>query len=202
QDTRAFSEIDFSWHPRVKIIREEHLGLTPARIRGIAESEGECIVFVDDDNVLDPEYLKHVEAICRCNPKLGAIGGKSLPEFEVEPEPWLKEFFGCLALRDLGEETKVYSHEQVSVEGELQAKQYPSVAPIGAGMAVRREAIQAYVKRVCLNPAGLKLDRTGKNLSSGGDNDMVLTILEAGWEVGYFPQLALTHLIPANRLTR
>jgi len=29
-----------------------------------------------------------------------------------------------------------------------------------------------------------------------------LTLLEAGWGVGYFPQLQLTHLISANRLTK
>jgi hypothetical protein len=46
------------------------------------------------------------------------------------------------------------------------------------------------------------LDRTGKSLSSGGDNDIILTILSAGWEVGYFPQLQLKHLMPASRLTK
>jgi hypothetical protein len=28
----------------------------------------------------------------------------------------------------------------------------------------------------------------------------VLTLMQAGWEVGYFPSLALVHLIPSSRL--
>ena len=30
---------------------------------------------------------------------------------------------------------------------------------------------------------------------------MVFTALQAGWDVGYFPELRITHLIPASRLT-
>src|SRR6185295_2735522 len=43
-----------SWHSNGRLIREERLGLTPARLRGIQESTGDLLVFVDDDNVLDP----------------------------------------------------------------------------------------------------------------------------------------------------
>ena len=43
---------ELSWHPRARQIREDELGLTPARLRGIRESGGDCLVFVDDDNVL------------------------------------------------------------------------------------------------------------------------------------------------------
>ena len=46
------TEIDLSWHPNSRHIREEQLGLTPARLRGIKESVGEILIFVDDDNVL------------------------------------------------------------------------------------------------------------------------------------------------------
>src|SRR5437868_6855256 len=91
QDSSVFSELDFSWQPCTRIIREDQLGLTPTRIRGVKESAGEYIIFVDDDNVLDPEYLRHFECILASNPKLGAIGGKSVPEFEAAPPPWVKE---------------------------------------------------------------------------------------------------------------
>src|SRR4051812_93219 len=51
------SLVDLSWHPNGRIIREDELGLTPARLRGIAETHGEILVFVDDDNVLQSDYL-------------------------------------------------------------------------------------------------------------------------------------------------
>ena len=42
-----------SWHPRARHIREDELGLMSARLRGIRESCGDLLVFVDDDNVLE-----------------------------------------------------------------------------------------------------------------------------------------------------
>lgn len=193
-----FSSFDLSWHPCVRIIREERLGLTRARIAGIQASQGDYLVFVDDDNVLCPNYLKNTIEIFQQYPDLGAVGGKSLPEFEIEPEPWVKQFLVCLALRDLGEEVQIYSSARVSGS----AKQHPAIAPIGAGMALRRLAAQYYVDCITADNERLALDRTGRSLQSGGDCDINLTLLEAGWGVGYFPQLQLTHLMPASRLTR
>ena len=55
---RLSGRVDLSWHPAGRHIVEEELGLTPARLRGIAESRGELLVWVDDDNVLNRIYLE------------------------------------------------------------------------------------------------------------------------------------------------
>jgi hypothetical protein len=81
-------------------------------------------------------------------------------------------------------------------------RDYPAFAPIGAGMAIRRAAAREWSRQTTEDPRRQLLDRRGQSLASGGDCDMNLTCLRAGWEVGYFPQLSLTHLIPARRLTR
>lgn len=101
-------------------------------------------------------------------------------------------------MRDLGEEVRVSSQVRVS----QLTKQYPEFAPIGAGIVLRRQVAELYTNSVTENNIRLALGRTGKQLISGEDNDIVLTLLAAGWEVGYFPQLKLTHLIPPSRLTR
>src|SRR5437870_757728 len=49
---------DLSWHPFVRLLPEATLGLTPARLRGIRDATGELLVFVDDDNVLDADFLE------------------------------------------------------------------------------------------------------------------------------------------------
>ncbi len=41
--------------PHARVVAEIHLGLTHARLRGIAGAKGELLVFVDDDNVLAPD---------------------------------------------------------------------------------------------------------------------------------------------------
>ena len=43
---------DLSWHPNARHVRENELGLTTARLRGIREAHSDLLVFVDDDNVL------------------------------------------------------------------------------------------------------------------------------------------------------
>src|SRR5690348_10184642 len=76
---------DLSWHPSARHIRETELGIAIARQRGIKESTAELIVFVDDDNVLAPDYLSAVINICEQWPQLGVWGGSIAPKFEVEP---------------------------------------------------------------------------------------------------------------------
>lgn len=171
---------------RHQVVVESHPGLTFARLRGLSESRAPLCVFVDDDNVLAPDYLENACTLMESNPSLGALGGRSIPEFERQPEPWMGEFHGLLALRDLGDKPLLasWNHE------------YPECAPIGAGMVLRREAARAWLES---SPSHLT-DRRGKELSSGGDNDIVLCLLKAGWKVAYEPSLVLTHLIPANRL--
>ncbi len=86
-DEPLASRIDLSWHPEGRHIREEELGLTPARLRGIAEAKGDLLVFVDDDNVLRCDYLEVASRISATHPYLGAFGGSIEAEFEVEPDP-------------------------------------------------------------------------------------------------------------------
>jgi len=175
---------DLDWKPGARIIREATPGLTQARLAGFANSTGEIIVMVDDDNVLAANYLENVRLLFAENEKVGAAGGKSIPRFESAPPPWLSAFFDNLALRDLGENATVSSWKNA----------YPENAPIGAGMALRRVALNTYINKI-----HLIRDRTPGSLGSGGDNDMVIEIAKSGWEIGYFPVLLLEHLIPKNR---
>ena len=94
--------------PSVRVVREDKLGLTHARVRGFQEAQGEIVVLVDDDNVLKPDYLERAVEILGKNPELGAIGGKALPEFEIEPPEWLRGRSSGLGLRDLGDSKIVY----------------------------------------------------------------------------------------------
>lgn len=177
---------------KVRLVREPRLGLTFARCAGVNYAKGEVIVFVDDDNVLAPDYLENVLRAFSRLPRVGAIGGKSLPQFEQKPEEWHREFLPLLALRDLGEKEQFCLPPTDSAP----LRVYPGCAPIGAGMAVRREALNTWMQEARNSLA----DRSGTELTSGGDNEIVLYVLKSGWAVGYVPELVLTHLIPSSRL--
>lgn len=177
----------------IAIIDEPTLGLSAARRRGFAAATADVAVLVDDDNVLAPNYLAEVLAIFARAPRVGVAGGKSVPEFERAPEDWQREFLPLLALRDLGPAELVSTglrHPGIA------RNVYPDFAPIGAGMALRRDAWKAWLSSADATAS----DRRGNELSSSGDNDIVLCAMRANWEVGYFPSLCLTHLIPAGRL--
>lgn len=177
-------------HARVVI--ESVPGLTSARLAGFRCARGGLVVLVDDDNLLSPGYLTAVHDRFAASPSLAAAGGPVLPEWETPPPVWSIEFHGLLALRDLGPSPRV-------AQG-APAAPWPKFAPVGAGLALRRTAALAYADAVANDPRRRSLDRTGTSLASGGDNDLVFTALHAGGDVAYFPEMRLTHLIPAGRL--
>jgi hypothetical protein len=179
---------DLSWHPNGRHIRESELGLTPARLRGIAEANGDLLVFVDDDNVLEADYLEQALAIDLEWPLLGAWGGRIDGEFEVEPKPWMQPLLYFLCIR--GFPTPIWSNNPDDERAH----------PCGAGMCVRIAVARAYSSRIASQPWRRRLGRIAQSLSSGEDVDLVLTSSDVGLGFGNFPQLSLTHLIPASRL--
>lgn len=186
--------LDLSWHPAARLIDEPRPGLTLARMSGVRAASGEIIVFADDDNVLDADYLAQSLSVMAEHPETGVAGGKSLPVFETAPPLWFSELNITLGCRDLGDHP-IRSRQQ----GKL-LKSYPPYAPIGAGMVIRKSAFLAYAAEAENDPVRRALGRKGKSLSSGEDNDIVLTLMRQGWEIAYEPRLSLKHLIPPHRL--
>src|SRR5580658_4155290 len=50
--------VDLSWHPQARVIVETSRGIAAARGRAMREFASELLLFVDDDNVLAPDYLE------------------------------------------------------------------------------------------------------------------------------------------------
>lgn len=183
---------DLSWHPGARHIREDELGLTPARLRGIRESEGELLVFVDDDNLLEHDYLAIATTLMTERPWLGAIGGSIRGEFEVPPSEEVRCMLPGLALVEVNSQAWARC-------GGSEARGF---APCGAGMVVRQCVAEHYFRKLAGDPLRRGFDRKGSSLASGGDTDMALCACELGLAVGRFPQLRMTHLIPPGRLEK
>lgn len=180
---------DLSWHPNARHVREDELGLTPARLRGIKEAAGEVLVFVDDDNVLDSDYLEQSLKIVAKYPFLGAWGGSVVPEFEMNPEDSMRRW-GSFWGRNFASAT--WGNDRAN---------WGDTMPYGAGLCIRSNIACLYAKAVTCDPLRLKLGRRGSSLSSSEDLDLVLacSAMHLGW--GNFPALKLTHLIASHRLT-
>jgi glycosyltransferase involved in cell wall biosynthesis len=172
-----------------RFVVETELGLTPARLAGFAAAKGALIVLIDDDTVVEHDYLEIGLKLMTDHPEVGAAGGRVRGEFAAPPGRWVLGHLDLLAIRDFGDRP-------------IRALVYNEVGPwepCGAGMVVRRQVAQAYAERT-RDPSRRRLDRTGKGLSSCGDTDLARTAPELGLYLAYEPRLALTHLIPASRL--
>lgn len=184
------NRVDLSWHPHARHVPEPQLGLTNARLRGIDEATADLLIFVDDDNILDPDYLECCLAIASKWPMLGAWGGQSRPGFEKSPPDWTRSYWPCIGIVEFKRDRWSNStHDRYAV-------------PIGAGMCVRQAVARRYAELVRDDPLRRALDRRGANLTSGGDIDMALTACDLGLGTGRFVALGLTHLIPERRLDK
>jgi len=179
---------DLSWHPQGRHVREETLGLTPARLRGIAEARAPLLVFVDDDNLLAPDYLERAIEISEAFPFLGVWGGRVEPQYDQPPPEWARPYVGMLALRDVPRD--VWSNLANNYE----------TCPVGAGMVVRSAVARHYATQSRQAPGRVALGRTGSKLTSGEDADIAYTACDMGLGMGLFQRLHLRHLIPPGRL--
>jgi glycosyltransferase involved in cell wall biosynthesis len=180
---------DISWHPHGRHVLEPELGLASARRRGIHESLGRLLIFVDDDNVLAPDYLSEALRIERDCHFLGAWGSGSIaPEFEVEPGDHLQSLLPWLALRHI--EQPVWSNT-ISCD---------EATPIGAGLCVRRHIGDAYLE-FCRTTSIQISGRKGASLDGHEDFEICYLACKAGLGMGIFPELNMLHLIAKERVT-
>ncbi len=183
------SRVDLSWHPNGRHISEPKLGLTHARLRGIAESNAEVLVFVDDDNVLDADFLEQALKIGEEWPRLGTWAGQTRPGFEAPPPDWTRAYWSRLVIREFDSDR--WSNGPADADA----------MPCGAGMCVRRSVANYYLELHRTGQREVMMDRAGTSLISGGDSDMAICACDLGMGMGLFASLKLTHLIPPDRLT-
>lgn len=173
----------------VRVLREVRQGLIHARIRGIRATTAPLVVFVDDDNHLEPDYLVTAVDIANTHPELGCFGGKALAVFEAEIAAWKQPLLPFLGIRDYGPDP-ITSRRDVWGHWE----------PIGAGMVCRRDVAERFVAIAESEERARWLGRSGAGLMSGEDSLIAHAAYRAGYACSYQPRLALRHWMKAGRL--
>lgn len=171
----AFSEAHRFCH--VRLVLESRQGLTHARRCGALHSQAEWIAFVDDDCVLEPDWVGQALGFARQNRQCGAIGGRVVLDYETPPPAYLNEFGWLMAQQDFGDRSKRVSWL------------------VGAGLMLRRTALveSGWVEKPLLE------DRIGERPVSGGDIEIGLRIAAKNWQLWYVPACRLTHRIGDRR---
>lgn len=191
--TPLASNWDISWHPNARHHNEAKLGLAWARRRGIEEASGELIIFVDDDNVLDEDYIAEAIEIGRNYPFLGTWGSGCIRgEFETEPSESIRSWLPVRESSAPRWSNLAGSH--------LFGISREEAIPWGAGLCVRKRIASAYAQY--LDQSSISVTgHQGDALSGGDDFEISFVCCRYGLGVGIFPKLKLTHLIPQRRLT-
>ena len=182
--------VDLAWHPHASIVNEPMVGTAQARHRALREAAAVgagLILFVDDDNILEPDYLVQGLQLGADWPQLGAWGGQLLPRYEMPPPDWLGRYLNYLAITPLATDrwtNCVHSYDMV---------------PPTAGCFLRPAVWRRYLVLVSAEPRRLTLGAHGGEPVRGEDTDLVLTAIDLNLGLGRFRALRLDHLIPAGR---
>lgn len=168
----------------MRIINESKPGLSHAREAGISASSYSYIIFCDDDNWLEENYVATAFSIMESDSQIGAAGGNGIAKTEIEAPEWFEECkrsYACGSALD-------HAGELIGNDNLL----------VGAGLVMRKSAW------IALKKAGfetLLTDRTGTSLSSGGDLEICMALKLGGFKLWNDNRLVYQHFIPRERLT-
>jgi glycosyltransferase involved in cell wall biosynthesis len=164
-----------------KIVFEPTAGLSYAREKGIKEAKYEYLLFCDDDNWLDLNYVSRVFELMYRNKHIGALGGLGIPEFEVEADEWVKAYQGIYATGPQGVSNgKVMSNHVY-----------------GAACCYRKSAMQKLFSK------GFTYLLTGRQkdkLTGGEDHELCYALALIGYQIWYDNKLIFRHFIPKERM--
>jgi glycosyltransferase involved in cell wall biosynthesis len=168
------------WHDSaaLRYISETRPGLVCVRNRGIDESRGDIISFLDDDIFIDENWLLE---IVDCFARTGAdcVGARTVIRWEGEPEA---SVLAC--------ENELVQSNRGGGEFEFRG----AAVPGGGNMAVRRELVAEGFRFV------EELGRIGTVLLSGEDTEAIRRIRAAGKRIWYCGRAVMHHRTGGQRL--
>lgn len=171
------------------MVSEPMPGIARARLRAILETDGEWLLFVDDDNELMPDYIEAGIKFASKHNDLGCFGGQLLLAPDLSPAPWIKPFLPYLAIKDIG-------HEPLFGK----SASWGPWEPPTAGAFIKRSVLALYHQRAASDEDIFKLGRTGKhNLSSCEDSLIMRGAFSLGLANAYNPSMILYHHLDAKR---
>ncbi|MDQ6890291.1 MAG: glycosyltransferase family 2 protein [Bacteroidota bacterium] len=168
----------------LKIVNEPRAGQMFARKTGVAKAEFECVVFCDDDNRLNKNYVFYAHQLITKYPYIGAGGGQNLPVTNAIAYPkWFEGYKNYYGLGIPAETSGDVSHKTFV---------------LGAGMVTKKSLfLQAFDDKY---PTLLN-GRNGEKLSTGDDFEYCKRLLLWGYKLYYDEGMVLHHFIPEERLT-
>jgi len=165
------------YYPLVKlIVMPENLGAVKARNIGIENSKGDYLLFVDSDNVLDPESLEYLVELAETDKSIGFVG----PKMYYYTDPKRIWYAGAKISLSTAKTTYVGINE-------IDHGQYDQVREV--------EHIPNVwiVKREVINKIG---GMESVYVMTYGESDWAIRAIKEGFKVMFCPKAKVWHKIP------
>lgn len=163
-------------------------GLHVGRHVGDREAKGEILVFVDDDIIATPGWLRAIQETFK-DPAVALVGGKILPKWGGDVPQWIDLFknhtdygwtIGYLSLLDFGDSRK----------------EIPATYVYGCNFSIR--------KSVLFECGGFHPDSMPQELiryRGDGETALSLAVMQKGYKAIYEPKATVYHRVAPERLT-
>ena len=175
QFAAAHKEVAFRY------VIESEQGLSAARNKGIKEAKGDIIIYVDDDALVDSDYIRIYAEHFAVHPDTMAAGGPIEPLYETKEPSWMSPYTKALLTAWMNYGTQV--------------REYPNGRYPGGGNAAYRKEV---FDRVGL--FNTELGRKGNLLLASEEKDIFDKMKALGMKILYLPTPVLHHSIPQAKL--
>lgn len=163
----------------MRYIRSPDIGLHNTRHIGAKSAKGEILLYIDDDIIADNNLLQEIIKPYR-EAGVGCVGGRILPNWEVEPPEWINQI------------PKWYLSILDDDDGPKEAQWI-----YGCNFSIRKELL--------FKLGGFNPDAFGNKklwwYRGDGEIGLLKKIHEAGKRVIYNPKALVWHFITKERLT-
>lgn len=166
-------------HRCVRLVTEPRLGLSHGRNTALAEARSRYVVFLDDDAVVEPNWLAGYRRFFETPPapNIAAAGSVVTPRYDGSPPRWLSPTENALS--------------GWVAPGEMTGRSLPW----GCNFACHRA--------LALSMGGFdtQLGRHGAKMGAHEETDLFHRLRAAGYSVWWLPDAPIRHDIDSYRLT-
>jgi len=166
---------------RLRYVLEVKQGVSYARNSGIREAKGEFVAFIDDDVIVDRQWLVELLKNIRFF-NADCIAGKIIPKWEIPKPRWITGNLGmALGLLDYGKKPFLIDN----LEQEI----------VTANFVVKRNIFnnKNYLFKTFLGDKG-------KKIIKGEDTELFFNLMKGGYRIWYCPSCFVHHDISKERM--
>ena len=171
-------------HPdcNLRLLSETGCGVSYARNRGLREASAPLVAFIDDDERVNPGFLRAYVEFFESHPSAVVAGGRIIAEYPEGRPEWMSRYTEMPIANpmDFGPEVRPFPAGRV---------------PGGGNMAFRRAGLQGFGG---FDPS---LGRVNGQLIGGEENDFFERLQRGGLTLWYVPDAVMWHIIPPQKLT-